>query len=251
MLELQGAARGLLDDPLTLRVRGLGGDAGPLAWRARLRDDDGRVWRAAADRPERLAAAFTAGGSAPPVAALRSLRPVAIDVRVEAPDGRAAARTLRRALVGPGVRVRRWRGLLPGGEATLHRPAGAPTATVLLDATGGEPDATVALLSAPLLASRGVLVLTVARGGGGRGPRPEPSALLAAAADRLAAAVPGAPPPDAIEVVAPLLAPGIPARRPGDPAAWDQLLARLGAAPRLAARERGHGADRQLVSRRT
>jgi hypothetical protein len=46
-------------------------------------------------------------------------------------------------------------------------------AVVLLDATAGEEDATVAALAAPLLASRGVLVLSV-RGGTSRaaGERP-------------------------------------------------------------------------------
>lgn len=247
MLELQGLAAGLLDEPLALRLRGRGDGGKPAVWRARLRDDDGRVWRARADRAEELTAAFGADApaGAPPVAALRSLRPVAIEVRAELPDGRAAARTIRRALVGEGVRVRRWRGLLPGGEATLCRPAQPPVAAVIVDATSGEPDATVAALCAPLLASRGVLALTVGRGGGRRGahrrtgapgPRPDAAALLAAAAERLAAAVPGAPPADAIEVVAPLLAPGIPARRPADAAAWDALLARLGARPRQPAR---------------
>ena len=54
-------------------------------------------------------------------AALASLRPLRIDVRVESADGQAASRTVTRLLVGEGVRVRRWR---DGPVATLHLPAG-------------------------------------------------------------------------------------------------------------------------------
>ena len=48
-LEISGASDGLLDDDLVLRVRGAGPEA-EVTWRARFRDDDGRVWRAAASR---------------------------------------------------------------------------------------------------------------------------------------------------------------------------------------------------------
>ncbi len=53
-LEISGSPSGLLDDDLVLRVRGAGPEA-ELTWRARLCDDDGRVWRASARRPEELA----------------------------------------------------------------------------------------------------------------------------------------------------------------------------------------------------
>ena len=88
MLELRGATDGeLLDEPWRVVARGAGG--GPLTWRARIRDDDGRVWRAEATSPQGLAGAWApAKRPAPgPVAALRSLRPVAIDLRAETADG--------------------------------------------------------------------------------------------------------------------------------------------------------------------
>jgi hypothetical protein len=128
-----------------------------------------------------------------------------LDVRVQAPDGGAAARTLTRLLVGPGVRIRRWR---DGPAGTLHLPGAAPCATALVHGDAG--------IAGALLASRGVLVLTVTGGD------------LDAARDRLAA-VPGATEITdltAAEVPCPAGAPG------GDAAAWDALVARLGATPR-------------------
>jgi hypothetical protein len=251
-IELQGAATGLLDEPLLLRARGAGSD-GALVWRARLRDDEGRVWRAAAARPDELTAAWEpAKPTARPLAALQSLRPVSIDVRVEAPDGRGAARTFARSLVGEGVRIRRWRDGLP---ATLHLPAReAPTATLVIDATAGPPQAAVATLAAPLLASRGVLALVVTARRGRSSEAVEP-AELDAAAQRLAA-IPVAAPHGAIEVLpalapfadaptdgtAVVLPPGVAGRASISPdttddataraAAWDALLARLHAEPR-------------------
>jgi hypothetical protein len=213
MLELRGATDGLLlDEPWRLDVRGAGG--APLTWRARIRDDDGRVWRAEAERPEDLAGAWSPAKrpSPGPVAALRSLRPVSVDVRAEAADGRAASRTVTRRLVADGVRRRRWR---DGAAATLHLPAGPAASVALLD--GGDP--AIAPLVAALLASRGVLVLHVTGG-------------LDAASERLAAvpAAAGAPP----RVVAGehLLPPGVPATAVPDADAWDALLADLGATPR-------------------
>jgi hypothetical protein len=170
------------------------------------------------------------------VAALRSLRPVAIDVRVEASDARAASRTVTRRLVGDGVRMRRWRGPVP---ARLYLPEGdAACATVLVDATAGPLEAEVADLAAPLLASRGVLVLTVASGS------------IAAARDQLAA-VPGvagevqvlrALDPLAEESLEPgsavVLPPGVGVREVREEGAraralaWDALLAQLGAVRR-------------------
>lgn len=213
--EIVGATDGLLDDPLELRVRGLG-PAPQVTWRARLRDDDGRVWRASAPRAEPLADAWgPAKGGTGEVAALRSLRPVAIDVRVEAADGRAAARTLTRRLLAAGVRRRRWRGDL---SAVLLLPAGPPCATVLLFG----PTEPAAELAAGLLASRGAVVLSV----GGDDD-------VGAARERLAK-LPGTPAPSIVVSGAELvLPPGVPARpHAGDPAAraaaWDVLLARLG-----------------------
>jgi hypothetical protein len=241
-LEIRGPSAGLLDDVPSLRARGAGEGAG-LSWRARLRDDDGRVWRAAAARAEDLAGAWRpAKAGTGPVAALRSLRPVAIDVRVEGPDGRSAARTIQRRLLADGVQVRRWRGDV---VARLHLPAGDVASALLVDATGGPGAAAVAALAAALLASRGVLVLAVEGGRGGASP----GAVVAEARERLTA-VPaaagaevhmaraasdadGAPsPPDVV-----VLPPGVPAT--DGPAgasaraeAWDALLRRLGAAPR-------------------
>jgi hypothetical protein len=196
MLEIQGPDTALLDDPLDLRLRGAGPDAA-VVWHARLRDDDGLVFRARAERPEALPAAWR--GKAPE-AALSSLRPVRIDVRAEAQDGRAATRTLTRLLVADGVRIRRWRDAV---TATLHLPAGDPRATVLVDGPAG--------IAGALLASRGVLVLAVTGG--------DP-----AAAREMLAAVPGAADPvelAAADVPIPAGAPG------GDPDRWAALQARL------------------------
>ena len=140
------------------------------------------MWRASAERAQELwhhwAPAKPSG--APPIAALRSLRPVGIDVRVEAADGRAANRTLTRYLVGPGVKVRRWRDL----RATLYLPS-EPRRTLVVP--GAE-------LAAPLLASRGAIVLA---------GDPDDAAL-----ERLAA-VPGAEPPLVLRDLP--LPPGVPA----------------------------------------
>jgi hypothetical protein len=235
-LELRGGGIALLDEPLALEVRGAAPDE-RLGWRARIRDDDGRVWRAEAEDPAALLHAWApakAGTGA--VAALLSLRPVELEVRVETPDGRTAARTLTRQLAADGVKLRRWR---DGLAATLHLPrsaagapeaaagaaAPAPTAPVLFDATDGAEEAA---LAAPLLASRGVVVLVV-------GPPPRGTSAedaLASARERLAAvpAVTGDP-----VLVDAVLPPGVPAREPAAhaAAAWDALLERLGASPRV------------------
>jgi hypothetical protein len=206
VLEIRGDATGLIDEPLVLRARG--GVA--VRWRARLLDDDGRSWRAQAERAEDLAGAWApakAGGS--PVAALASLRPVRIDVRAETAEGPAAARTLERRLVADGVKVRRWRA--PAPAATLFLPAGPARGVVVLDAD--------AVLAGALLASRGVVALAV-----GADAR---SAALELLVDVPAAA--GQTPWVVEQAVVP---PGVPAVEPGDPAAWDALLARAGARPR-------------------
>ncbi|MCW2953277.1 MAG: hypothetical protein JWQ48_2447 [Conexibacter sp.] len=251
-LEIRGAGSGLLDDPLLLNARGAGPDE-TLLWRARLRDDDGRVWQTSAARADDLAGGWVpAKASSGPLAALGSLRPASIEVRVESSDGRAATRTIARLLLGEGVRVRRWRDL----AATLYLPAqAAPTATLLIDATAGPQPTAVAALAAPLLASRGVLVVAVAPGRDGA----PPAATLAAARERLAA-VPAAaaagrltelaardPVADAVDAAAPpdvpaaavVLPPGIGARDAGGAAgaaaragAWDALLLELGGSPR-------------------
>jgi hypothetical protein len=216
-LEIRGVSAGLLDEPFDLQVRG----AAPgeeLLWRARYRDDDVRVWRAAAARAIDLSAKWKpAKPSTGPQAALGSLRPVRIDVRVEAPDGRAAARTLTREILGEGVKVRRWRDL----SATLHIPDDGPCSTLIVD---GEAHPT----AAPLLASRGALVLVAASPEG-----------MEEARERLAA-VPGAAEPVTIAAAEVPLPPNVGAtdRRP-DAAAWDALLARLAARPRGAS-DSGH-----------
>ncbi len=246
-LEISGPAAGLLDDDLVLRVRGAGPDAA-VTWRARLLDDDGRVWRATAQRPEQLATRWVpAKEGTGAIAALRSLRPVAIEIRAEAADGRAAARTFTRVLAAEGVRSRRWR---DGLAATLHAPPDAVVcATLVVDATAGETELTVATLAAPLLASRGVLVLVVGaprgrspRGAaGGADPvttaRERLATLPAAGAEILQLPVldpfsAGVADEDAI-----MLPPGVGARDPQSAAAaravaWDALLHRLGARPR-------------------
>jgi hypothetical protein len=260
MLEIRGAAPGLLDDPLLLEVGGAA-PSSALVWRGRFRDDDGFVWRAAAARSEWLSTAWVpAKASAGPVAALRSLRPVDVDVRVEAPDGAAASRTVTRRLIDEGVRVRRWRDLVAG---TLHLPGSPTGAAILIDATTAPvprptrpeaPDADAGpgtpaaaavapeavrdadvlaqapLLAAALLASRGVLVLVVT---GGRGADP-----VAAAQEQLAA-VPGAAERVRTFGAADIPLPaGIGLRGEDQPgavaraAAWDALLSRLGARPR-------------------
>jgi hypothetical protein len=231
MLEIRGAAPGLLDDPLLLDVGGAPRDS-TLVWRARLRDDDGFVWRAADPRAAGLATAWVpAKPTAGPIAALRSLHPIDVDVRVEAPDGSAASRTIRRRLLDEGVRTRRWRDQL---IATLQLPALATGAALLIDATAQDDAAAHHAaagvpLAAALLASRGIVVLTVT---GGKG---DP---LPGARERLAA-VPGVGGDVASYAAADIPLPaGVGLRgedRPGAIAraeAWDTLLARLGGRPR-------------------
>src|SRR4051812_10295321 len=101
MLEIRGAAPGLIDDPLLLEVGGAPPNT-PLTWRARLRDDDGFVWRAKGAAPDALRWA-PAKASAGDVATLRSLRPVDVDVRVEDPGGAASNRTITRTFLADGV----------------------------------------------------------------------------------------------------------------------------------------------------
>lgn len=258
-LELSGRPEGLLDDLLDLRVRGTGGADG-LVWRGRIRDDEGRVWRAIADRVQDLPSAWVpAKSSTGMLMALTSLRPVQLQVRVEAPDGRAATRPLTRRLVADGVRIRRWRGEVP---AVLHLPAGdGPFPSVVLDATGerhhrgGESDEdtsdsiAVASLAASLLASRGVLALVVVSA-----PRTDPQALLHCALERLGSVPSVQSPPRVLRVLdstqdghgcspgtVVVTPPGVGVRGVGAgpeaaaarAATWDALLAAVGAAPRM------------------
>ncbi len=196
MIEIQGPATALADEPLALRARGAGPDAG-LVWHARMRDDGGLVWRARAGRPEDLTAAWRGKAAH---AALASLRPLRIEVRAESVDGQAGSRTLTRLLVAEGVRIRRWR---DGLSATLHLPRGEASATVLVDGVAGPTPA--------LLASHGVAVLALSDGD------------LAEARERLGA-VPGV---QEIEVVAAEDLP-TPAGLPGgDVVAWEALITRL------------------------
>jgi hypothetical protein len=199
MLELRGAAPGLLDDPLLLDVGGAA-PGSTLLWRTRIRDDDGFVWRGEGAALDALRWSAKAGDAA----ALRSLRPVELEVRVEGGDG-TATRTLTRTLLDPAVKVRRWK---EGVTGRLLLPAAAAPATLVVAAE--EP---TTLVAAALLASRGVRVFVVASG--------DPSALPFEDARLL----------DALPVP-----PGLPARDAPDPAAWDALLADLGATPRRVAR---------------
>jgi hypothetical protein len=250
-LQLSAAPVALIDEGLSgARLRG-GGSQPDAVWRAKLRDDDGRVWRAIAADPASLAAAWVpAKSSTGHLAALASLRPVEIELRVELPDGRAVSRTVTRRLVADGVRVRRWRDDL---VATLYRPAGdGPHPAVVLDATGGGEAVAVATLAGALLASRGVLGLAVAPPARPRDGTP--AEALERARERVAA-LPGAGEggvrtlavPEAEADVGALEAatfvpvpPGIGVRGAGagpDAAAararaWDALLAALGAQPR-------------------
>lgn len=208
MLEIRGEATGLIDEPLALRARGGVAER----WRARLVDDDRRSWRAQAARAEELAAAWApakSGGA--PVAALASLRPVRIDVRAETAEGAAASRTFERRLLADGVQVRRWRA--PAPAATLFLPVQAARGVIVLPA-----DAT---LAGALLASRGVVALVVADDQ--RDAALELLARVPAAAGRSPRIEPAVGVP-----------PGVPALEPASEAAWDALLARVGALPRSA-----------------
>ena len=232
-LSLREPPSRLLDEPFVLRARADAGDV--LTWRARYRDDDGRVWKADAATPADLAFAWQPGKpQTGPVAALQSLRPVNVDVRVEAPDGRAAGRQVTRHLLSQGVRPRRWR---DGFAATLYLPADPVGSAVVLDGTSDT--AAVATLAAALLASRGVLTLAVT-GGDVDAARKRLAAVPSAPEDVavLPALDPYAGEPSPAGVVLP---PGIGARDlDGAPAraraaAWDALLERLRARPRISA----------------
>src|SRR4051794_17818611 len=155
MLEIRGASPGLLDEPLLLEVGGAA-PAAALTWRARLRDDDGFVWRAQAPTAAQLLTAWTpAKASAGALMSLRSLRPVSVDVRVEDPAGAASARTLTRTIVADGVKVRRWRDRVAG---SLYLPAGAPVAGLVVD---GDRSGAGAPVACALLAARGVLAFAI------------------------------------------------------------------------------------------
>jgi hypothetical protein len=216
-LQVSEPPGGLFDEPFVLRARPE--RIAPLTWRARYRDDDARVWRASAPTAAELTDAWQASkASTTGYAALQSLRPVSVDVRVEGPDGQAASRSLTRRLLGEGVRRRRWR---EGLTATLHLPAEEPLGVVLLDATAEADAGAAAMLAAPLLASRGVLTLAVTKG-------PVDAALERLAAMPVVALEPvvltGAPLPPNV---------GASEGEPPDRAAvWDALLARVGARPR-------------------
>ncbi len=177
MLELSGPPTALVDEPLTVRLRGLGemvevdpdDEFGGILWRARLRDDDGRVWRATADAPEHLPAGLApAKPGTGLVPALGSLHPIRLDVHAEAPDGRSAKRTFERRLLGDGVRVRRWKEPELRGSMFLPAAGSEPRGPLLLDTRlppePGEREALaafVAPLAAAVLASRGRPTLVV------------------------------------------------------------------------------------------
>jgi len=172
VLEITGPAVALVDEPLELRLRGAGDDAGEILWRARLRDDDGRVWRATAERPEHLAAGLAPAKSGTgPVPALASLHPIRLDVHAETEDGRGAKRTFERRLLADGVRARRWREKEVRGTLFLPAPGTTSAGPALLvdarlpDADADDPQRVLAALVAPLsaavLASRGHVTFVV------------------------------------------------------------------------------------------
>lgn len=247
-LQLSATPLALLDEGVSgARLRGAGPQPDAL-WRAKLRDDDSRVWRAVASSPEALAGAWVpAKSSTGHLAALVSLRPVEIELRVELPDGRALSRTLTRRLLADGVRVRRWK---DGLSATLYRPAGeGPWPAVVLDATSGPDAVAVAALAGALLASRGVLNVAVAPPARPKdGTADEVLARAAALLEALPAAggpprvVPVAPPEVDVRELGLVAAvpPGVGVRGAGAgpeaaaarAAAWDALLAAVGATPR-------------------
>lgn len=262
-LQLSAVPVALLDEGLTgTRLRGAG-EQPDAVWRAKLHDDEGRVWRGIGPSPAALAGAWVpAKSSTGELAAHASLRPIQVEVRVELPDGRALARAVTRRLLTDDVRVRRWRDDL---VASLYRPGGdGPFPAVVLDATAvaaatdgeSEGDGSVVAIGAlagALLASRGVLVLVV-----GPPPRGQDGASVDAlklGVERLAAlpaAGEGATPrvlsvPPATADAAALVAgtfvpvpPGVGVRGAGagpEPAAaraaaWDALLTAVGARPR-------------------
>lgn len=246
-LQLSAAPVALLDEGLAgARLRGAGPQPDAI-WRAKFRDDDTRVWRAIAASPEALAGAWVpAKASTGHLAALVSLRPVEVELRVELPDGRAMSRTVTRRLLADGVKVRRWK---DGLVATLNRPAGdGPWPAVVLDATSGPDAVAVAALAGALLASRGVLNVAVAPPAR---PKDGSAADVLARAGELLTALPAGGPPLVVAVAAPeadvtgdgLVAPvppGVGVRGAGAgpeaaaarATAWDALLAAAGAIPR-------------------
>lgn len=157
-LDIRTDPEALVGTPLATGLRGGGPDADVL-WRARTRDDDGRVWQSQAYSAIELGTSWTPAKASSGVAAnRRSLHPLEIEVRAELDDGRTSARTVRRRLVADGVRVRRWR----GEKATLYLPHGDPQQTVLIDATSDEPEWLVP--ASAVLASQGAIVLTATAG---------------------------------------------------------------------------------------
>lgn len=205
MLELSVPPDALLDDGVSgARLRGAG-EQPDATWRARLRDDDGRVWRAVAPTTDGLGGAWIpAKSSSSPLAALASLRPVRVEVRVELPDGRATTREVTRRLLADGVLVRRWRDRVL--TATLLRPSGdGPFPALMIDATG-LPVSPAAPPGDP------------ARGGPGEALAAGPGQPILGRAES-AAADPGEPPRETGE--APAAAPGEPILGTAEGAAAD------------------------------
>jgi len=158
-LEIRTEPDALLGTPPATGLRGAGPDPGDVLWRARTRDDDGRVWQAQATSAPELGSTWTpAKASTGAAANRRSLHPFEIEVRAELGDGRGASRSVTRRLLAEGVKVRRWR----GEHATLYLPPSPVERTLLVDATASDP----AWLgpAASVLASQGALVLTAAAG---------------------------------------------------------------------------------------
>ncbi len=176
VLEIRADADALVGAPLATGLRGAREPAPPAVWRARFRDDDGRVWRSEAATAGALGDAWQpAKPSATGGPALRSLRPLRIELRAELADGRSASRTVVRRLLGEGVQVRRWR----GEHATLYLPAEGSNEALLVDAT--DCDERWPASAAALVAStRGTLVLVA-----------HPRAKIEALDERLGSLTPG------------------------------------------------------------
>lgn len=222
-LEIRTNPDALLGTPLATGLRGAG-EMSDAFWQARVRDDDGRIWRSNAHTPSELGVIWKpAKDSTGAIAALRSLHPLEIDVRAELPDGRAATRTVKRILLAEGTRVRSWKGLTPL-RATLYLPrAERATAALIIDALEAEnPDALAP--TAALLASRGVAVLT-AEPGAKNAPADALADLVALLAAVPAAQGSGTP---AIRKALPLPT-GLPTTIEADPAAWTTLLGQCAA----------------------
>lgn len=204
-LEIRTNPDALLGEPLATGLRGAGET--PVAfWQAKLRDDDGRIWRSNGRTAAELGSQWKpAKATTGKVAAARSLHPLSIDVRAELPDGRSATRTVKRRLLAEGAQVRSWKGLTPLRATLYLPPTEQANAAFIIDALDAENTDGLAPVAA-LLASKGAAVVTAERGS----KAPPPGAL-----DELAALLGAVPAAQACGVPQILEPPPLP---PGFPA---------------------------------